>query len=37
VHLAPAKVEVDPVVRDDPGEALRDAAHLEDGRRFHSG
>ena len=32
VHLAPAQVEIDPVVRENTGEALRDAAQLEDGR-----
>ena len=32
MHLAAAEVEIDVVVRDDPGEALRDAAQLEDGR-----
>ena len=32
VHLALAQVEVDVVVREDAGEALRDAAELEDGR-----
>ena len=31
VHLAAPQVEVDRVVRDDAGEALGDAAHLEDG------
>ena len=29
-HLALAQVEIDLVVRDDPGEPLRDAPHLED-------
>ena len=33
VHLAAAEVEVDVVVREDAGEALRDAAQLEDGLR----
>src|SRR5262249_18515178 len=31
VHLAGHEVEVDVIVGDDPGEALRDAAELEDG------
>ena len=30
VHLAGHEVEVDVVVREDPGELLRDAAQLED-------
>ena len=33
VDLALAEVEVDVVVRDDPGKALRDVAHLEHGSR----
>ena len=36
VHLALAQVEVDVVVGDDPGEALGDAAQLEDGRVVHA-
>jgi hypothetical protein len=35
VHLAASQVEVDAVVRDHPGEALRDALQLEN-RRFVS-
>jgi hypothetical protein len=31
VHLTAAEVEVDPVVRDDGAEPLRDAAKLERG------
>ena len=37
VHLPPAEVEVDRVVRDDPGKALRDAAQLENGRSVGHG
>ena len=36
VHLALAQVEVDAVVRDDAGEALRDPAKLENGPLVHS-
>jgi hypothetical protein len=35
VHLAGEEVEVDGVVGDDAGEALRDALELEEGRVAH--
>ena len=35
VHLAPAQVEIDVVVRHDPGVALRDPSQLEDGLVRH--
>jgi hypothetical protein len=36
VHLALAQVEIDAVVRDDSGEALRDPAKLENGPLVHA-
>ena len=37
VHLAAPQVEIDAVVRDDPGKPLRDPAKLQDGGPFHAG
>src|SRR4029077_4097965 len=36
VDLAAPQVEIDVVVCDDSGEALRDATELQNGRRFHA-
>ena len=37
VYLAPPEVQVDAVVRNDPGKPLRDPAKLQDGGPFHAG